>query len=432
MICSECMKEIHGEGLALKSGVYVCPDCFQRRLAGPAAAAPSASAGFNPLQHINLLIGLGIVGAIAVGGYLIYSKQAEARTAEAKAVIEQQKLESERSNRRIQEYQEKADAERRASAERAEQQRKEQELAKQQAAAVMKAEAEKRAIKEAARDEQRRKEQAEKQKADEEAAAQKEREREAQELAEKQRVRVQETAAVKEAIQEGNKEVRDAAAEMMKQYNTLTKEVRAAEAAVEEDKRRYAALKTRYETARKIMDENGYNRVVGSHSQSDSGAVSQVDADQLQRNANYRKQRQEAIGVLKEYDKLCEVVKQHEDDLALKREKLEAAKKWLAEYDAAEKKIKGHIVATADTLLAPPTDQAGRIRGMKTLFKKDGSSIQIQSSITADDTLRYKDAKGNWGEIKTKDVDRVENNDDAAGKPVPVEPGKKNGKTIDF
>ena len=47
-------------------------------------------------------------------------------------------------------------------------------------------------------------------------------------------------------------------------------------------------------------------------------------------------------------------------------------------------------------------------------YKKDGTTIQVQSTMSMDKEMRYKDESGKWQTINTAEIDRVEPNTGAA------------------
>ena len=91
-------------------------------------------------------------------------------------------------------------------------------------------------------------------------------------------------------------------------------------------------------------------------------------------------------------------------DIGSAQDRLADANKRLAE-------LKGVAVtapkdpATA-TVLTPAA--TAKRPGFKTIYKKDGTTIQAQSMISMDKEVRYKDEAGKWQTINSSDVDKVE------------------------
>lgn len=412
--CSKCLNPVDNDAVLLKNGLYMCPTCYQR--AYPAQEMKPDRQRFY-VSVEGVLAVLLIIGSM-YGGHLLYKNHMESVRAEA--------LEKKLAD----DLAEKHALESRAIAEAAQKKMEHERVVR---------EAERKALQEASRvqDEARTKELELKrqQEAQKDRLAEAKRQAEAQAEIDRQ-AREEYLAKLKGDAEEARKRALEIA-ELNKTILPLEKALVEGEASKIEKERKYNTYKAISDAKKsaltdlvnsnsryfiKVEKNNDLwrydwitrlssTRIIGST----SVTVENPNVAIAERaNATCREIR-DSLDAMANLKTELDTLKQSVSDT---KSQLETAKGRLAELKGIEAEVK-IAKNPIDVLgLAPvPTAGPARKAGNKTIYKKDGTTVQAQSVMKSGEEVRFRDEAGNWQTMKTSDFDRVETNKEDTNAP---------------
>jgi hypothetical protein len=406
--CAQCQAVFPGEGVRLADGTDLCPACFERRFAQPNAPERlNAAEIFGYAKVAGMAATLLAIGFVS---YRIYSTQNELnQPAHAAADSVETAAERERTEKALADLQRAVVERKRLDDVKRE---AEAQVARERALAEL-------AAKKAAEDKRRE---------ETVAAAQRWREAKLDEQEERARAaaaRVQQDMQVEKvkADLQAQQELADAAATRNAQSKAqqaklapLVNELAASGVKRADMERKMRAFNVQYETHKAVVDrlcaKHGKWITLAEETNYRTSSVIQPNADNLADYATYRENRRLALLERDEIKKLKTALEELDKCDKDANAQADEIKRTLSEIGASTREAKASGVTPLELAPAPKAPGERRTTGYKTLYKKDGTIIQIKSAIVVGDDLQYKDASGTSYTIKNSEVDRIERNDD--------------------
>lgn len=433
--CEACQQELNGDEVQLKDGTFLCPSCFQQKFAPkPKVDVP----WYSSLSTESIAAGVFVV-AFLFAGYITY------RHYKAEAV-EKAAQEAEEAARNAARELELAES------------RKKQEAVN----AALKAEAAKREAERAVAIEaanklaaERKEADARKREADAAArtVAQKEKEERIAKLkaeaAERARTERSDStqASVAPAVEPLSTAEIEEIATLRGQALSLIKQVKRVEADRPAKLKAMTTFNTIFEAKKSALE--GMYAKYKSVLRSESWGTNKTPVWEREWQPSYFTrstnvgnttvtQESEYIPVAAQYNKIAEECRARLADVAKLKAEIGSMDAEIADGQSKVLEIVRRLrelrvadvpsfdASPAQKLELAPVPGTVRLAGFKTLYKKNGTTIQIQSFMTIDKEMKYKDEKGVWHVLPTSEVDRVENNSDGS-RPEMV-PGSGTGK----
>jgi len=388
--CSRCLEPVGDDAVLLKNGLYMCPSCYQYRYPVKKEVNPQRFfVSVEGVLAVVLTVG-GMVGAYTV--YKNHLQSARTEALELKAAEEAAEIRKKELRDVVDVARQKDDSERIAA----------------EAQRALKREADKVAAAEALvrENEQKRIALEEKNKAEQERKAALAAERERTETLEGAKKRAAEWV-----------ELNAKSVELSKTISKSEEEKTA--------KQKSATIHGVIFDARKTALEDAWKQYRLSKPGGTGGK--EIWEIEWQANAFVTTRVFGGASYLAE-SQGPKVAKRLNDTAADARFNLDAMKTEKKEIDALTKLIadsqsKREIIAKRmaelkridPTITATPIDADVHPLGFKTIYKKDGTTIQALSIMKVDNEVRYRDEKGEWQTVSADDVARIDAN--SAGKP---------------
>jgi hypothetical protein len=424
--CAQCQAVLPGDAIQLADGTRLCPGCFERRFSKPAAAAR-----MNPAELFEYAKIAGMLVIVLSVGYLCYRvarSQGEWDKPSPELMAQAQAAAAERERAEITLSEHNLQVQRDAEKQRLLNQ------AKQDADAQLAHErmANEWAEKKAADLKRRNDALAEQAIAQHlrEAKQEEQAERARQEImAEKVKADLQTQREVEEAAAAHNAQIAGLKAKLA----PLLDELAANSTARSVLDRKLKAFTVQHDThlavVKRMQAKYPDKKVeVGIRwTFSNSSAIS-PNADNLADLATWRENDRLAKLEAKEIEKVkaeLTALNKGDADASAEADKLKQALSELGESTRVPK------AAGATPLELAPAPESRRLPGLKTLYKKDGTTIQIKSAIAVGDEMQYTDSAGVTGTIQKSAVDHIERNADAPAR-TPDNGVNQPGKGVSF
>jgi len=201
--------------------------------------------------------------------------------------------------------------------------------------------------------------------------------------------------------------------DLLAQYTQLKRNLAAA-AEVRKDDDRKLAIYTNLRTTYAIATDRLWQRCKGNvdpitRAHNLANPLATPDTELLAAAAEYQKDKKELENATTHWKAQKADMDRREKETLELTKAFEAVKKKLA--DLGEFPDLAPAASTPSvTAGVTPFDNPTRLAGLKTLYKKDGKTIQIISAMAIGDEWHYKDADGKPGTLAKEDVDRIEKN----------------------